>query len=246
MKRMSVSVFAALLIGALEANALEAGVGVGAYGNDPSGTAMYKGDKFDIAKDAGLKGKTSMYAWGYVEHPIPLLPNLRVDYSPFSDKATSDVDFTFDNKTFGANATTELQFDRLGIIAYYELPVPLIDIDVGIGADIIDGYISVAGGSQKASTDFSAPLPYLYGQLRFDIPSTTLGLEAALKWIGYDQSSFHDIRAKVDWVFLEAGLDIGIEAGYRNTALVLKGFEGVDVELDFAISGIYGGAFARF
>ena len=249
---MKKSLASLALAGALAASAqadlLGFGAGAGMWSATPGGTAQYEGDEFDLKDDTGLSKSTNAYFWAYLEHPIIMLPNIRLEHTAFSTDGTGSQAINFGGVSFPLSQKTDLTLDQLDVVFYYGLPVPLVDINLGFGAKQVDGEIamSAASGLLSEKTDLSFTLPIVYAGVRFEIPGTPVGLEADMKYIGYDKSSLSDTRIKADWTLLSAGIALAAEAGYRKQAIVIEDISGVDAEADITIDGLFAGLSLRF
>lgn len=229
----------------MSADVLGFGAGVGSFMGKISGEAQYEGDRFK-AKDAGLDKSNNIYAWAYLEHFVPILPNLRVDLNKFSEKGDAQIPLKFGGQDFAANAATDLKADTLAITAYYNLPIPLVDLRLGLSALNLDAKLKVAGAGAEKSASGSGVLPTLYLGARFDIPAAPIGLEADAKYVSYDGSRAADYRVKAD-LTLEFLLKFAVEVGYRQQEIVVKDkMSGFDGELDIKIAGAFAGVSARF
>ncbi|MDR1451709.1 MAG: TIGR04219 family outer membrane beta-barrel protein [Helicobacteraceae bacterium] len=231
------------------ADLFEFGAGAGVWRAETSGTAEYKksgiGAKFD-AKDTGLDTTTNGYLWAYIEHEIPILPNFRIDGAPFSSDGTKNISVAFGGTVFNGRTKTDLTMDQIDFIGYYILPIPAIDIRLGLGAETIDGSLKLAGQGKSAKADLSFTLPIAYGGVRFEIPSIAVGLEADLKYVAYDKSRISDIRGKIDWTFIDAVINAALEVGYRSRSIEIEDLSGVNGEIDVTIKGPFVGVAARF
>ena len=92
------------------------------------------------------EAKPSYYA--AFEHPIPLIPNIKVQRTEMDTNGdvTLDGNFTFGGELFSINTdvTSDVQLSSTDIILYYELfDNDLISFDVGINAKHIDGELLV-------------------------------------------------------------------------------------------------------
>jgi outer membrane protein len=243
---------AALLAGGLfalsaQAEMLGAGVGAGIWSADPSGTAQYGGSEFDLTKDAGFSSESSTYIWAYLNHPIPVIPNVRLEQTglSFDGKAKQNIDFG--GTSYAAEADTKLDLTQSDVLLYWGVPlIPVVDIDFGVGAKMFSGEMSMksVAGSEVTELDFTLPVGYL--SLSGTIPTTDVTIGADTKMISYDSSSFSDTRAYVSWVPIGLVVDLAIEAGYRSQSLVVEDLSGVDAEIDFTASGLFGGVAVRF
>ena len=242
MKQLAV---AAALCGSLFAADFSAAAGAGVWNAEPSGKAQYKGDRFDVSDDTGLEGSNNFYVWGALEHPLPLLPNVRIERNAFSSSGSKTTSFEFDRTVFTGNIDTDFDLDQLAIIGYYILPIPVVDIRLGLGADTIDGKIAVSGSvggiGQSRSTNLSVTLPIVYAGVRYDFGTLPIGIETDIKYIGYGDSSLSDYSIKIDWTFLSFGVDLAVEAGYRAWSLVIDDLSGTDAETDISVAGAFAG-----
>ncbi|MDR2151275.1 MAG: TIGR04219 family outer membrane beta-barrel protein [Helicobacteraceae bacterium] len=221
------------------------GAGGGAWQADTSGKAKYDGDRFDVEK-TGLDKTTNGYLWAYIEHEIPILPNLRIDSAAFSADGNKNINVNFGKTNFNGKTKTDLQMNQIDLVGYYILPIPAIDIRLGLGAEIIDGSLKLSGQGKSKDADLSFALPIVYGGVRFDLPSLPIGLEADVKYVSYDKSRIGDARAKIDWTFVDSVVKAAIELGYRSRSIVIKDLSGVDAEIDITIDGPFAGASIRF
>ena len=242
-------IFSAFLCASAFGDLLGFGAGGGVWQADPSGKAEYKksgfGDRFDVKK-VGLDKTTNGYLWAYVEHEVPILPNFRIDGAAFSADGTKSVELDFGGTHFSGETKTELPMNQVDIIGYYMLPIPAIDIRLGLGAETIDGSLKLSGGGRSAKADLAFALPIAYGGVRFELPSIPVGIEADLKYIAYDKSRVSDARAKIDWAFIDSIVSAAIEIGYRSRSIAIEDLSGTDGEVDVTIDGVFAGASVRF
>jgi outer membrane protein len=228
---------------------LSFGAGGGVWQAKPSGEAEWKksgvGDRFDVEKN-GLDATTNGYVWAYLEHAIPLLPNIRIEDAFFAADGTKNANIDFGGANFNGQTKTELNMDHIDVIAYYVLPIPAIDIRLGLGAELLDGYLTLSSAGQSKKADLSKTLPIAYGGVRFEPLSLPIGFEADLKITAYDKSRISDVRGKIDWTFVDTALKAAVEIGYRARSVLLKDLSGVDGEIDVKITGAFAGVSLRF
>ncbi len=228
---------------------VEAGAGV--WQQNPSGAITYKKSLLKGTYTSKEKSESGLYLWAYLKHPVPLVPNLRVEYATTKDKGV--VSGTFKGfRASGADATFETkQFD---IIPYYNILDNLAwaTVDVGIDLKVFEATydaknVLVSGvmtPSYSSSDSAVIPLAYLRG--RAEIPMTQIGLEADVKYISYDGSTVYDARAKVDYTFdITPVIQPTIEAGYRIQKFDVKADDD-KIRMDMEFSGPYMGLFLRF
>jgi len=261
MKKILTSLVATALL-TLTANAdltrLEMGAGM--WQQTPTGSVhastTEESDLLNLSGDYNSLEKDSneMYLWMLIKHPIPILPNLRLEYVSTSDEGTTDGDVNGQPTNSNASPTT-IDMHQFDIIPYYNIldNTAWITLDIGVDIKVVksDAYVSdLAPTSGFLDTSYTSNetivLPLLYLRTRLEIPATNIGLEADVKYITYDGSTVYDVRAKVDYTLdFFPVVQPAIEVGYRTQKIDL---EEVDTEntLNFEFSGVYAGVMVRF
>ncbi len=235
-----------LLASAAQAEFLGFGAGMGIWSAEPSGDAQYEGDAFNLKRDAGLSSENSLYMWAYLNHPVPVIPNLRLERSSLSFDGSAKQTIAFGDETFGVDADTTLDLTQTDVLLYWGFPLPLVSIDFGLGAKLFDGELAMSSVGQSEKTDLDFVLPVGYLAVAVPIPGTGVTLEADTKMIRYSGSSFSDSRLTVSWVPLSLIVDLAIEAGYRTQKIDIDGLSGVDADADVTVGGLFMGAALRF
>ena len=225
------------------------GVKVSAGGWEPS----FNGDIQDglvainLANDLNLSDDQATVASLSFEHPIPVLPNVRLDYADLSITAdstlTRDIDFDGNNFAISDEVRTSADLSHIDGMLYYELMDNWVSIDLGIGVRLFDGEIKIQNQNttESAREELDEPLPLVYGAVQFDLPFTGLAISADLKGISYEGDSAFDYTAKVSYTF---ALGLGLEAGYRGFEMDIE--ELSDFNADIDISGPYAGLIFQF
>lgn len=233
---------AALGFGSL-AHADVAGVHGGAayWMQSPSGTFEEESlGEFDVEDDLGLDDKNNGFVWLALEHPVPLLPNVKLQYTTLNidGEGTVEQEFTIGGTTYtvGEDVDSDVSLNHFDITLYYELLDDGLNLDVGINVKAINGEIKVVGdtlGEEKL--DFSAPLPMLYAHAELDFPIDGLSAGAEGSYTSYSGSSLADFRGYVAYEF---AVGIGVEVGVRSFSFKLDDIG--DINGDFKVSGAYG------
>lgn len=245
-------IIATLALGAMAATASYADIarvemGAGAWMQTPSGDAMYN-PSTGIGGSDKLKEdqKTSPYVWLLIKHPIPVVPNLRLEYSTLEAKGTPTG--TWGNYTF-TGGTSKLDVTQYDIIPYYNIldNTAWITLDIGLDVKVIDAKYSATQasiGTYENKATVAIPMGYL--RARVEIPSTNIGIEGDVKYISYGSSKFSDMRAKVDYTFdMFPVVQPAIEVGYRHENIKID-YSSADVKTDITFSGVYAGLMLRF
>lgn len=154
-----------------------------------------------------------------VEHPIPLIPNFRIQHQDLEGKVGgTKIDTSYNDYTL-----------------YYEFLDGLLwlDLDAGITLRSIDGSI----GSTDVSDSY--PLGYLSAYVTF--PGTSLSVGGELKTGGGSDANITDTTFKIKY---QALYFAGLEAGYRKVSENIDDIDGSSFDVDF--TGVFIGAFVDF
>ena len=231
--------------------------GVGAWAQTPSGYATRTDSdgalNLNGTYTSAEKENTGAYAWIFVKHPLPIIPNIRLEYVSFSDKGTTK------GKVNGAalpvgGAPTTVDITQYDVIPYYNIldNTFWMTIDLGLDIKVIQSDATVAAvtiaGSKVYDGDSSSDttvVPLVYLRDRVQIPTTNIGIEADAKAITDGTNTMYDIRAKVDYTLdFVPVVQPAIEVGYRMQKLKVD--DGDKSQIDLQYSGLYMGIMARF
>lgn len=219
------------LASTLNADFVRAEIGAGmwissATGNPDKGAATQT--------KADEKENAQPYVWAFVKHPVPIVPNLRLEYVNVKSGTLN-----------AANVSTnvDISYTQFDVIPYYNLLDNTFWITLDIGLDLKS--ISAKEDATLTNTTDSLVLPLGYARARVQIPATGFGVEADVKYISFDDNTVYDARGKVDYTFnFIPFVQPAIEVGYRVQKFETKELLGKKMSLDFA--GVYAGLFLRF
>lgn len=196
----------------------------------------------DLNLDAG--GQNVMYV--AFEHPIPLVPNIKIKSTEMSSDGAGSIDtgFTFNGTPVTGDVDSELDLTHTDYTLYWSLPLPIVTFDFGLTARQFDGSMTVVDNTGadnfNASADFDFVVPMGYLNAGVDIPLTGLSLAANLNTIAYGDTSITDFDANMTYVLpLIPLLDVGISAGYRSFDLELDEADFGDLSAKSTIAGPY-------
>lgn len=219
----------ALCIGSVMASATTiAGFGVEADYYVPEAKGDFRYTDNGVLTSTSFNGDDdSSYQLGlYFEHPIPMLPNVRADFTP-------ETSFVGDNSSGAGNNT--VKFSQIDTTLYYELLDNIVDLDIGLTGKFIDGKVTGA-----ANQSFDVLIPMVYVGAGVKIPALPIRLDADIKYVGYSGNSVSDMRIKAVWEVL-AGFEA--VAGYRYESLKL---DEDDIYSTLKIQGPFIGVGYRF
>ena len=225
-------------------------MGAGAWMQDTEGKASYSDAGADGSYTSSEKDNTQSYVWALIKHPVPVLPNLRLEYVTLESEGIVSGEFKeFD---VGANPSTSMTYDmkQYDIIPYYNIldNTFLVTLDLGLDIKVIDVSYDVtpSGAFTGYSGSETIALPLLYVRARTEIPTTDIGLEADVKYIKLGDSSIYDVRAKVDYTLdFVPVIQPALEIGYRVQKIDIDESD-ADATVDLEFSGVYVGLMLRF
>lgn len=164
------------------------------------------------------------YAHLYVEHPVPLIPNVRLHYSHV------EASRQYDAATLENLASARVDLSHVEVTAYYELLDNIVSLDAGLSARKYTGAVGVSALGLSESSDYDHVLPMAYGLVEVDFPLSGWSLGAEGSFTEYNDYRVSDFTARLRYL-LDAVVKVGVEAGYREMHMqVDKGF-GFDLEV---------------
>lgn len=251
MRRFLLTLTALQLLGSSSlADTLGIRAGANYWKYDISGTARYKtknsNNNIDVNQDLGYNNGSAGIYYLILEHPVPLLPNVRLNYSDIDEDANGRLSKTvaFGNMIFLANeaVSSQVKLKQTDITLYYELFDNAVNVDLGLAGKYIDSKARISGeisGTQDARVSGWVPLAYVGAG--FDLPLTGLGVSADGSFSKYQGSSFYDYAIRVTYT---TPWRMGLDAGYRKIKLNLNDFDNSFADIEF--DGPYAGAYLHF
>lgn len=187
-------------------------------GGDVEMNLWQQSHEFDGSSISGED--TSVTFEASLEHPIPLIPNLKLGQSGVDNSkyAYTKRDFTF----------------------YYEfLDNDAISFDLGVGlTQFADGEVDVLGSTET----FEGFLPHAYGAAKLGIPFTPLSFYAKGNGILYDGNHLMDISVGAQFeIPIFYAFDIELQGGYRIHEISLGTYDDLSVDLETNTSGLFFG-----
>ncbi len=241
---LAATIAASMIAPAAHADFVGLYVGGGSWQQEFSGTMtdIQSGDEVNFGSTLGLDDNNGLTFYAALEHPVPFLPNFRLESVDLQDRVTTtlDSDFSFGGEDFqsGDELTTDLDLSHLEYTMYYELLDNWVNLDVGISVKHFNNAIEMTASrgteTLRGEVDLSAYIPMLYAWGQFDLPFTGLSLGMGGSMVEYSGSSLRDLKAQIAY---ETDLGFGIEAGYRTLGLELDDVD--DLSTDAKFKGAY-------
>ena len=235
----------------LNANADVVGLYIGGQVWDTETSGKFGESGFQT--DFNLEDETHGNYFIAVEHPLPLIPNVKLASTSLDTQGntTLTADFEFDGDTFTQNTAVDAIFDvsYMDYTFYYELfDNGLFSFDLGLTGRDIDGDIKVtetADATNTASRSISGIIPMLYVSSSVGLPFTGLSLYAEGNFLSFDDHSILDYQAGLNYEVIDnLVVDLSLTLGYRSVELELEDLDNIYSDLEF--SGIYAGAVLHF
>lgn len=217
---------------------------LGFFNHDPSGNASYKGTSSSLEETFGFSEEQDLFLKAYLEHPFPLLPNVKLGYTTLSHDGSSSVDgFTWgDIVGFNGPIDSSLSLDMTDVTLYYEVLDNWVEVDAGLTLRYFNGDMGVSAVGAYDNADFSIWAPLLYGKARFNVPVTDLSFQLEANAISYWDMTAYDYELSARYTLM---MGIGIEAGYKSFHLDSDDLvDGFHADIDF--SGPYAAAIWDF
>ena len=195
--------------------------------------------------------KSSFYV--ALEHPIPLIPNLKVARTGMDTMGDTTVStsFSFGGELFASNSTvmTDIELSTTDFIMYYELfDNDLVSFDIGINGKYVDGNLFVQDTTDatiNAREEFSGVVPMVYSKLAIGLPFSGLGVFVEGSFLSVDDHTLSDYQAAITYELVDnAAVDVDIQLGYREMTLELDDLD--DIYSDLKFSGVYAGLEIHF
>ncbi len=226
---------------------------LGVYAGFGSWDASYDGkigDPTSISlKELGVKDHKNSFYYIALEHPIPIVPNIRLAHTEISSKQTATItkSFEYDDVIYTANDTIKSEFDLTHTDAtlYYEILDNWVNLDLGLTARMFDGFVyaaSTTDTTRNKKVKVDQTLPMLYAKAQFDLPLTGLSVGVEGNYVSYSGDKVTDYSAKVSYLF-DSVLDVGLEAGYRKLSVKV---DEDDLQAKVDIKGPYAAVIAHF
>ena len=234
------STLSAALLAVFSTSAAQADTVLGVYAN--ADYWQYEG-KADVAQTGKKKNnfvfdeKNQASLSLSFEHPVPVLPNIRLRHTTLQGNDTQKVTaFEFGKFTFTQDVNLDIDLTSTDAVLYYEVLDNVVSADIGIAAKLIDGDIVAkeVNGLNKKTVSIKETIPMAYVSAQAKLPLTGLSVKADVAGVSYNGSSLTDVQAEIMYNFVDnLAVDIGIKAGYRQITATLEDIEDTDADIEF-------------
>lgn len=218
-------------------------IGGGVWNETPEGRINKIGDPtvVDVKNQLFWTEESQGYLFATLEHPVPVLPNVRLMYSTLDHSGSGVASFDFEGVTFSGTVANEFTTEQTDLLLYYEVLDNVVSIDLGLNIRLLDITYKVADTlGNTTSGSVSGTVPMIYG-LVGGSPWPGLLLSAEANYMSVSGSSISDYNAKIAYT---TSFFLGFEAGYRVEKIELDDVDNTNADLEF--KGPFVGAYLKF
>lgn len=191
--------------------------------------------EIDLEDDLGYDDERGNSFFVAFEHPIPLLPNIRLARTSLDISETNQLNRTiqYEGQTYNASTqvSSEIDLSHTDATLYYEILDNIVSIDIGLTARKFDGEAKISDSSKSANSDIKGTIPMLFASVRADLPLTGLYAAAEVNALGAGGNSITDVKAAIGY---EIGI-VAVELGLRNFSIDVEGDD--DEEFNLTVDG---------
>lgn len=188
-----------------------------------NGSSKNEASAQQLPRDNDLKRQGTGQLSIALEHPIPLLPNVKIKYVNLDSQ--SEV---------GSGFGSDVELNNTNYILYYELLDNIVSADIGVAATHLDGEVRQTSAALSQRYDLSDFLPSLYAQAGVKLPFTGLSLKAEGSYGRLDDTRINDFQGELQYDFIDNFVvDMGAKLGYRIMNIDHKQDHLGDLKLEF-------------
>ena len=229
------------------ADTLSISVGAGIWNTSPTGNFQKKGDPtaVDVKDDLFWSDETQGYFFATLEHPVPIIPNVKIMATNIDQSGNGNTSFIFDGTAYSGNVTNDFTIKTVDLIGYYEILDNVVSLDIGLNIRSLKVDYTITGtpaiGPSITTTDsVSETIPMLYALVGAS-PIPDLIISGELSYIAYAGSTISDFTAKIAYT---TSFLVGVEAGYRKQQYTFDDVSSTDADLSY--DGVFAGAYLKF
>ncbi len=212
-------------------------IGAGSWNHDSTGQVTGTGTDVDLENNLGLEKEFSGFSYIAVEHPFPLIPNVRLNqYAIESSKtstltAASAFNFVGTGYTTGTTVTSDVEWDENDTLLYYEFLDNIVSFDAGLGYKNVKAKLSVTSGGTTNTLTIEEDMPFTYLMAGAHIPGTGLGFIVEQVNTFLEDIEISQTSTKIVY---ETSFMLGLEVGHRTSTANLDDLTTISGEIKFS------------
>jgi outer membrane protein len=224
---------------------------IGIWNHDPNGMINYNGDDVELNTDLSLSDRNDINLWIRVEHPIPMIPDIKLQYTPIKIKDSNSANrlFKFGGYNFDDGIRSEMEMDIIDVQLYNHLPflqmtsLKSLDITYGLTFRFLNAnaFIEEIQTVNARSRSFSTPMALLCAGFRV-APVSSFSLIGDFQGTAYSGNHWYDVTAEVQIAPFTEHIFLGI--GYRYQDFKIDNVQ--DVTADQTMQGWFAELGFRF
>jgi len=226
------------------ADVLSFTIGGGVWNEAPEGNIIQPSNAptptVDVKNQLFWSEESQGYLFATLEHPVPILPNVRLMYMSLDHAGSGTTSFDFDGVTYSGNVANDFSIEQTDLLFYYEVLDNVVSLDLGLNVRLLDISFTINDGTNNTSESVSGTVPMIYGMVGGS-PWPGVLLSAEANYMTLSGSTISDFNAKISYT---TDFFVGVEAGYRTQTIELDDVDNTDANLDF--KGPFIGAYVKF
>ena len=226
------------------ADVLSFAIGGGVWNETPEGGINKTTDPaaVDVKNNLFWTEESQGYLFATLEHPVPILPNVRLMYTSLDHAGSGNTSFEFEGEIYSGNVANDFSVEQTDLLFYYEVLDNVVSLDLGLNVRLLDISYSISdnSGTPPSNGSVSGAVPMVYGLIGGS-PWPGVLLSAELNYMAYSGSTLSDFNAKISYT---TDFFVGFEAGYRTQTIELDDVDDTNANLDF--NGPFIGAYVKF
>lgn len=203
-----------------------------------SGTVSSGGDDISFDRDLDFDKTRENVLYIGLEHPIPVLPNVRLRHSEVSDSARNTLSrqITFGGETFNIADAVSSSYDleMTDLTLYYSPLNNWVKLDLGLNVRRLEAEFNIASSTDSARESASETIPMLHLAARGNLPFSGFYAGGEVNVVSYDGSKLQDTNVYLGWT---SDFLLGVQVGYNRLDLELDDVS--DLDSDFSLKGPY-------
>jgi len=218
-------------------------IGGGVWNETPTGgiSKVTDASLVDVKNNLFWDEESQGYVFATLEHPIPVLPNVRLMHIKLDHSGSGATTFNFEGVSFSGNVANEFSVEQTDLLLYYEVLDNVVSVDLGLNVRVLDITYAIADtNNNTVSGSVSGPVPMVYGLIG-GTPWPGVLISAEGNYMTISGSTLSDFNVKIAYT---TNFFLGFEAGYRVQTIELDDVDDTNADLD--LDGPFIGAYLKF